>query len=126
MSDQSKFWPGPPTYPKPMRPSPTSIDAYFAHVPTESTRRGQVYDCVVRSVIYGMTRCELSRALLLPIQSICPPVWQLMRREVDGTPAPLLQEGPARRMTVNGHLAYVLYAITPESLEEQRNAPSQD
>ena len=100
--------PGPEQYPLPIGKSPTSVEAHERIVPDKHTLRGMVYEALQRADSTGMTRHELTIHLELPIQTICPRVWELLNREVAGELAPLIEEGPDKRKTSSGRWAYVL------------------
>jgi predicted ArsR family transcriptional regulator len=81
--------------------------------PTFGSTCAKVFAFVAGQRSAGATRDELSRALQLPIQSICPAVADLRRRG-------LLRQTTARRPTSSGRPAAVLIASRPEA-EGQRD-----
>jgi hypothetical protein len=93
----------PPPY---ARDSETSRAAAREIEPHADTMRAAVLEAIRKRGEYGATRAELVTALGMPVNSVTPRVWELVR-------AGLAYETSATRLTPSGRRAAVLRAGAP-------------
>ena len=95
-----------PSFPNAIGKTTTSIDAYLSMIHGKTALRKKVFRFIYDAGGRGYPREELAVAMGLTGSTVRPRVWELLNAQ----PAPLLVDGPDRRMLKSSREGAVLRA----------------